>query len=66
MIDYKGVADPAGGEAVLGENDFLFSIERTGDGIKLVGMNGTAWKELSFSCDGECEQWIDEYGMTDK
>jgi hypothetical protein len=46
--------------------DFLFSITKTKEGISLVGIKGTSWKELSFSCpeDG-CKQLIDENGMTD-
>jgi len=44
--------------------DFLFTIEKTKNGILLKGIKGTAWKELSFSLiKGESQQ-IDQMGMT--
>lgn len=42
----------------------LFTIERTVDGLRLRGIKGIAWPDLSFSCSGGgCNQWINEYGM---
>jgi hypothetical protein len=46
--------------------NFLFTISRTRDGLSFEGIQGTAWKKLSFSCpDTECRQLIDQNGMTD-
>lgn len=45
--------------------DFIFLIERTNIGLTLKGLEGTAWKELSFNCpEGECIQMIDQMGMS--
>lgn len=44
--------------------NFLFTLERTKNRIKLEGKAGSAWNNLSFLCpeDG-CNQAIDQYGM---
>ena len=45
--------------------NFLFTIEKTADGVNLTGIEGTLWKELSFTCTiGICNQAIDGQGMT--
>jgi len=44
--------------------DFLFTIEKTKDGILLKGVKGTAWKELSFSLSKGESQQVDQMGMT--
>lgn len=46
---------------------FLFVVNKTKEGLIFEGVNGTAWKKLSFSCpDGKCYQYIDQNGMTNK
>lgn len=42
---------------------FLIEIERTDTGLKLLGIKGTAFKELSFSLRDNYKQIIDEFGM---
>ncbi len=44
--------------------DYLFTITKTKEGIILNGIEGTAWKELSFSLQENGKQAIDQYGMT--
>jgi hypothetical protein len=45
-------------------NDFLFTIETSVNSIKLKGIEGTAWKELTFDCyDLKCIRMIDAYGI---
>lgn len=44
--------------------DYLFTITKTVDGIKLTGVEGTAWKELSFSLRANDKISIDQLGMT--
>jgi hypothetical protein len=43
--------------------DYLFTITKTKDGITLTGIEGTAWKELSFSLQKNRKKVIDQYGM---
>jgi hypothetical protein len=43
--------------------DFLFNVERTKQGLKLKGIEGTAWVELSFSLAEKKFQRIDNLGM---
>lgn len=45
--------------------DYLFTITRTKEGITLTGIEGTAWKELSFSLRENSRQAIDQFGMTE-
>lgn len=46
-------------------NDFLFTIETSANSIRLKGMVGTAWKELSFDCiDLQCKRVINANGVT--
>lgn len=44
--------------------DFLFTITKTETGIKLKGIEGTAWTDLSFSLAQNKKQAIDQFGMT--
>lgn len=44
--------------------DYLFTITKTKEGITLNGIEGTAWKELSFSLQENGRQAIDQFGMT--
>ena len=44
--------------------DFLFTVTRTEDGLKLKGIEGTAWTDLSFSLGKNHKQAIDQNGMT--
>ncbi len=43
--------------------DFLFTITKTADGIRLDGLEGTAWKELSFSLRPNEKPTINQFGM---
>lgn len=44
--------------------DFLFTIKKTKSGLRLEGIEGTAWKELSIiSTENRCYQLIDQNGM---
>lgn len=45
--------------------DFLVTIEKTKDGVKLYNSKGSAWTELSFTLKPYVPQAIDEYGMAD-
>lgn len=45
--------------------DYLFTITKTKDGISLSGIEGTAWKELSFTLSENGKQMIDQFGMTE-
>lgn len=45
--------------------DYLFTITKTEDGITLTGIEGTAWKELSFTLPKNGKQSIDQFGMTE-
>ncbi|HRK54272.1 MAG TPA: hypothetical protein PK185_10175 [Cyclobacteriaceae bacterium] len=48
-------------------SNFLFSIQRTDNGIKLEGKEGTSWTMLNFTCKGDlCNQYIDQDGMIKK
>jgi hypothetical protein len=44
--------------------NFLFTIEKTENGISLVGMDGTSWKTLGFSLAKNARQAFDQNGMT--
>ncbi len=43
--------------------DFLFTIERTDNGVLLRGIEGAAWKSLSFSLPTNRTQAINQLGM---
>ena len=45
--------------------DFLFTITETKSGIALKGIEGTWWKDLSFSLAENEKQAIDQFGMTE-
>ncbi|SHN09048.1 hypothetical protein SAMN04488057_106165 [Cyclobacterium lianum] len=45
--------------------DYLFTIARTKDEISLVGIKGTAWKELRFHLADNGKQSINQFGMAD-
>lgn len=45
--------------------NYLFTITKTKDGITLTGIEGTAWKELSFSLQKNGRQAINQFGMTE-
>jgi len=42
---------------------FLFTVAKTEDGIKMVGKEGTAWKELEFKVKNYQPKLIDQMGM---
>lgn len=44
--------------------DYLFTIAKTKKGISLTGIEGTAWKELSFLLQQNGKQSFDQFGMT--
>lgn len=43
---------------------FLILVETTKDGLKLSGVKGCAWTELTFTLKQGGQQAIDKYGMT--
>lgn len=45
--------------------DYLFTITKTKNRIALTGIEGTAWKELSFTLPKSGNQKIDQFGMTE-
>lgn len=45
--------------------DYLFTITKTRSGITLTGIEGTAWKDLSFTLPQNGKQTIDQFGMTE-
>jgi hypothetical protein len=45
--------------------DYLFTITQTKDGIVLTGIEGTAWKELSFPLPKNGKTTINQFGMTE-
>ena len=45
--------------------DFKIVVEKTDNGIKMQGIEGSAWIDLSFSLNNKQPQAIDEYGMTE-
>jgi len=45
-------------------SNFVMTIKRTQDGISLQGLEGTAWKTLTFGPVPERGQAIDQNGMT--
>ena len=45
--------------------DYLFTITKTKNGISLKGIDGTAWKVLSFNLPKNGRQTIDQFGMTE-
>lgn len=67
IVDQRGVSGPVKDyEIIEGTNeDFLFEIRKTEEGVSLKGIKGMAWKELSFNCNVFCPQDIDEMGMTE-
>ena len=44
--------------------DFIIEFQSTNDGLKLIGLKGTAFKQLSFTLRDNFQQGIDEFGMT--
>ena len=46
-------------------SEFLFTIRKTDNGVYLQGLEGTAWKDLSFNINKNRSQAVDQYGMTD-
>ena len=45
---------------------FLFSIEKTKNGLSFKGIKGTAWEKLNFDCPKtKCHQYIDQKGMVE-
>lgn len=47
--------------------NFLFTVKKIKGGLVFEGIRGTAWKNLSFSCDkNECSQLINQNGMVEK
>lgn len=44
--------------------NFLFTIQRAADGVRLQGLRGSAWTSLSFGCrTSGCKQAVDQHGM---
>ena len=65
-IDQDGMATLNHTNSVGGSKlrTFLFTITKTIDGLSFEGIQGTAWKNLSFICPlNKCFQIIDQNGM---
>lgn len=45
------------------KSTFLFTVEKIENGLKLIGMHGTAWTELSFWYPKNGKQAINQLGM---
>lgn len=61
-VDYNGMTGSA--ENMRTSESFLFTVQKTDDGVRLRGIHGSAWTELSFKCaPGTCRVSIDEMGM---
>ncbi|EAR01251.1 hypothetical protein [Maribacter sp. HTCC2170] len=43
--------------------DFKVIVEKTDNGIRMKGVEGSAWSDLSFSLNAYQSQAVDEYGM---
>lgn len=43
--------------------DYLFTVEKTQKGITLKGIEGTAWKDLSFNLAKDKKQTFNQLGM---
>lgn len=60
MINLKEVQQNQTGK----NSHFLFTIMKTKNEIKLKGLKGTAWTELTFSLNQNQKQAINQYGLT--
>lgn len=47
----------------LQDSPFLFVVQKTDVGVKLEGVKGTAWEELSFTLPAEKSVTFDQFGM---
>ncbi len=68
-VDQNGMTSIDRVKPIIDEklSNFLFSIQRTDNGINLEGKEGTSWTMLNFTCaDNLCNQYIDQDGMTKK
>ena len=67
-VDQYGMTTSEARESVEGSADlseFMFKIRKTEDGVSLMGLEGSAWTELSFRCPAyNCGQAVNQYGMT--
>ena len=61
-VDNFGMTNPS--RTTEAAESFLFTIQRTDDGVRLRGLEGTSWTELAFECaPGTCSVPIDRNGM---
>lgn len=65
VVDEYGVGslNKVSGNKTATLANFLFKIEKTKQGLKLKGIQGTAWVELSFTLAENRFQKIDNLGM---
>ena len=66
-IDEDGMATLNSTNSVRGSKlrTFLFTITKTIDGLSFEGIQGTAWKNLTFTFpQNKCYQIIDQNGMS--
>ncbi len=69
LIDEQGMTKLEGVKNISRKSDkelsdFLFSIKLENDKVILKGLQGTAWKELSYDCKNiNCASTINELGM---
>lgn len=47
-------------------SEYEFLVTKTSENLCFIGIRGTAWKELCFTCTSSCNQWIDQNGMVGK
>lgn len=50
--------------AEAGLADFVITVERSEDGIRMTCTKGCAWTELTWTSPVDNPQVVDEYGMT--
>lgn len=65
-VDQNGVSEieESFSERVVDPATFLFTINKTEEGIALQGIEGVEWISLSFSLAVNGKQAIDRFGMT--
>lgn len=44
---------------------FKIVIEKTDNGVKMLSLQGSAWRDLTFNIKNDQSQAIDEFGMTE-
>ena len=65
-VDEFGMTETNKNSSIIDENlaNFLFNLKITINGIKLEGVEGTAWTDLSFPLSKKDKQKINQFGMS--